>query len=63
MTPDDEARFIALWQQSLETTAIAPALGILRGTAASRAYMLVRYPVLPQFSAPHNPGGLSHPLL
>jgi hypothetical protein len=28
MTPADEARFIALWQQGLETAAIAQALGI-----------------------------------
>jgi DNA-binding transcriptional MocR family regulator len=42
MTPADEARFIALWQQGLETAAIAQALGIPRGTVSSRAQTLVR---------------------
>jgi hypothetical protein len=40
MTPTDEARFIELWQQGLETVAIAQRLGIPPGTARSRAYTL-----------------------
>jgi hypothetical protein len=42
MTPADEAHFIALWQQGLETAAIAERLGIPRGTVSSRAAALVR---------------------
>ena len=42
MTPADEAKFIQLWPQGLETTAIAQRLGIPRGTMASRAHTLVR---------------------
>ncbi len=38
MTPADEISFVALWQQGLETAAIAQALGIPPGTARSRAY-------------------------
>jgi hypothetical protein len=40
MTPADDARFIALWQQGLETAAIAQALGIKATTAQSRAHRL-----------------------
>ena len=40
MTPADEARFIALWQQGLTTDAITQHLGIKEGTARSRAYTL-----------------------
>jgi hypothetical protein len=40
MTPADEARFIALWQQGLTTDAIAQQLGLKAGTARSRAYTL-----------------------
>jgi hypothetical protein len=40
MTPTDEARFIALWQQGLDTAAIARQLGIPRGTVFSRANRL-----------------------
>jgi DNA-binding transcriptional MocR family regulator len=40
MTPADEARFIALWQEGLTTEAIAQQLGIAAGTARSRAYTL-----------------------
>jgi DNA-directed RNA polymerase specialized sigma24 family protein len=40
MPPSEEARFIALWQEGLTTDAIAEALGILQGTARSRAYTL-----------------------
>jgi hypothetical protein len=40
MTPAEEAGFIALWQQGLETAAIAAQLGIPPGTARSRAYAL-----------------------
>jgi hypothetical protein len=40
MTLADEARFIELWQQGLETAAIAQHLGIPPGTARSRAYTL-----------------------
>jgi hypothetical protein len=42
MTPDDEAEFIALWQQGLETAVIADAqhLGIPRGTVQARAHRL-----------------------
>jgi hypothetical protein len=42
MTPADEATFITLWQQGLETAAIAQALGIPRGTVSSRAHTLAR---------------------
>ena len=35
MTPTDEATFIALWQQGLETAEIAQRLGIPRGTVQS----------------------------
>jgi hypothetical protein len=42
MTPTEEAQFIALWQQGLETAAIAQSLGIPRGTVSSRASALVR---------------------
>jgi hypothetical protein len=34
MTPEDEARFIALWTAGTETAAIAQALGILCGHRA-----------------------------
>ena len=40
MTPAEEARFIALWTQGLETAAIAQALGIPPGTVSSRANAL-----------------------
>ena len=40
MTPADEATFIELWQQGLETAAIAQRLGIKATTAQSRAYRL-----------------------
>ena len=40
MTPEEEAIFIALWQQGLTTDAIAQQLGISAGTARSRAYTL-----------------------
>jgi DNA-binding IclR family transcriptional regulator len=40
MTPTDEARFIALWNEGLETAAIAQRLGIPRGTVQSRAHRL-----------------------
>jgi hypothetical protein len=40
MTPADEVTFITLWQQGLETAAIARRLGIPPGTARSRAYTL-----------------------
>jgi hypothetical protein len=40
MTPDDESRFIALWQQGRETTAIAQRLGVPRSTVHSRAHRL-----------------------
>jgi Mn-dependent DtxR family transcriptional regulator len=40
MTPTDEARFIALWQQGLETAVIAERLGIKATTAQSRAHRL-----------------------
>jgi hypothetical protein len=42
MTPADEARFIELWQQGLDTAAIGQRLGIPRGTVSSRASTLVR---------------------
>jgi DNA-binding transcriptional MocR family regulator len=42
MTPAEEARFIQLWTAGTTQTAIAQALGIPRGTVASRAYHLVR---------------------
>jgi hypothetical protein len=37
MTPTDEARFIELWNQGASYADIAQCLGILRGTAGSRA--------------------------
>jgi hypothetical protein len=37
MTPADEARFIALWSQGIDTAAMAQRLGIARGTVGSRA--------------------------
>jgi hypothetical protein len=40
VTTAEEARFIELWQQDLETAAIAQHLGIPPGTARSRAYTL-----------------------
>jgi hypothetical protein len=40
VTPADEARFIALWQVSTETAAIAQAFSIPKGTAQSRAHRL-----------------------
>jgi hypothetical protein len=42
MTPADEARFIALWSQGIDTAAMAQPLGIPRGTVSSRASTLVR---------------------
>ena len=40
MTPDDEATFITLWQQGLETSVIAQRLGIPKGTVQSQAHRL-----------------------
>ena len=40
MTPAEEARFIALWQEGLTCPEIAQRLGIPPGTARSRAYTL-----------------------
>ena len=40
MTPAEEARFIALWQEGLTCPEIAQRLGIPPGTARSRAYAL-----------------------
>jgi hypothetical protein len=40
MTPTDEAHFIKLWQQGLETTATAAAMAIPPEPARSRAYTL-----------------------
>jgi hypothetical protein len=40
MTPADEAEFIALWTQGLETATIAQRLGIPKGTVQSRAHRL-----------------------
>ena len=40
MTPDEEARFITLWQQGASQAAIAQALGIPVGTVKSRAHHL-----------------------
>lgn len=37
MTPDEEREFIALWQQGLETAAIAQRLDIPQGTVSSYA--------------------------
>jgi hypothetical protein len=41
MTPTDEARFIALWQQGLSHEAMAQRLGCPVGTVKSRSYTLV----------------------
>jgi len=38
--PNDETRFVALWQQYPEQTAIVQRLGILHGTIASWAHTL-----------------------
>lgn len=40
MAPDEETRFIALWQVGVETAEIARELGIKPTTAQSRAYRL-----------------------
>jgi transposase len=40
MTPDDEARFITLWQQGLSHDAMAQQLGCPVGTIKSRAHTL-----------------------
>jgi hypothetical protein len=40
MTPTDEATFITLWEQGLESANIAQRLGISRGTVQSRAHRL-----------------------
>jgi hypothetical protein len=40
MTPAEEARFIELWTQGLETAEIARRLGIPVGTVSSRAHVL-----------------------
>jgi DNA-binding transcriptional MocR family regulator len=40
MTPEAEREFIRLWNAGTETAAIAQALGIPRGTVASRAHAL-----------------------
>jgi len=40
VTPVEEARFIALWNEGLPTTAIAQRLGIPEGTVKSRAHTL-----------------------
>jgi hypothetical protein len=42
MTPADEALFIQLWNQGLDSAAIGQQLGIPRGTVSSRAATLVR---------------------
>jgi hypothetical protein len=42
MTPADEALFIQLWQQGVDSAAIGQQLGIPRGTVSSRAATLVR---------------------
>jgi hypothetical protein len=42
MTPADEARFIELWQQGVDSATIGQQLGIPRGTVGSRAATLVR---------------------
>jgi DNA-directed RNA polymerase specialized sigma24 family protein len=44
MTPDTEARFIALWQQGLSHEAMAQRLGCPVGTVKSRSYTLPRPP-------------------
>ena len=40
MTPADEAAFIQLWNEGLETAAIAARLGITAATVQSRAHRL-----------------------
>jgi DNA-directed RNA polymerase specialized sigma24 family protein len=40
MTPDEEARFIALWRQGLSHDAMAARLGYPVGTVKSRAHRL-----------------------
>jgi hypothetical protein len=42
MTPADEARFIQLWTQGVDSATIGQQLGIPRGTVSSRAATLVR---------------------
>jgi hypothetical protein len=63
VTPADEREFIQLWNAGTETAAIAQALGIPRGTVASRAYALVRQgkiqarPRGGELSPPESPAG------
>jgi DNA-directed RNA polymerase specialized sigma24 family protein len=40
MTPDEEARFIQLWQEGASYKAIAQAMGCALGTVASRSAAL-----------------------
>lgn len=47
MTPAEEARFIALWQEGLTCPAIAHHLDIPPGTARSRAYTLQQQGKIP----------------
>ncbi|HEX9872520.1 MAG TPA: CopG family transcriptional regulator [Candidatus Tectomicrobia bacterium] len=48
MTPAEEARFIALWQEGLTCPDIAHRLGIPAGTARSRAYSLQQQGKIPR---------------
>jgi DNA-binding transcriptional MocR family regulator len=56
MTPTEEARFIALWQQGASYAALAQALGIPAGTVSSRASALQR-----QGKIPPRPRGGAYP--
>jgi hypothetical protein len=42
VTSADEARFIQLWQQGVDSATIGQSLGIPHGTVSSRAATLVR---------------------
>jgi hypothetical protein len=56
MTPVDKARFIGLWQQGLETAAIAERLDINATTAQSRAHWLQQHGLIeprPRGELPH----------
>jgi hypothetical protein len=47
MTPEEEAHFIALWQEGLTAAAIAQRLGIPPGTVRSRVYTLQQQGKIP----------------
>jgi hypothetical protein len=50
--PNDEAHFISLWQQGLETAAIVQRLGISVGTVHSRSASFLTGPTTRSRSPP-----------